>query len=119
MELIDKLGSNHTTNIGILPSASKHVSNKSAYQCLHIIDNKEILNGLKGSTKTKNRESLFKYQSRIYNVKRNSYVTHRGMKMNWNNRLSPSLNVIKPYVSKGLLRNYNNRSDTRLGPGII
>ena len=51
MELIGKLGSNNTTNIGILPSASKYVSIKFSDQCLHILNNKEILNGIKGIKK--------------------------------------------------------------------
>ena len=54
MEIICKLGSNGTTNIGIIPSASKDVSVKFVYQCLHILNNKEIFNGLKGSTKLQN-----------------------------------------------------------------
>ena len=62
MELIGKWWSYYTTNIGILLSASKHVSIKFADQCLHIIKNKEILNGTKGTTKIQKRESLFKYQ---------------------------------------------------------
>ena len=49
MELIGKLLSNNTTNIGMIPSASKAVSIKFADQCLHILNNKEILNGLKDS----------------------------------------------------------------------
>ena len=65
MELIGKLGSNDTSKIGILTSAPKDVSIKFAYQCIHIINNEEILNGLKGITKMQNRESIFKYQSRI------------------------------------------------------
>ena len=53
MELMGKLASNDTTNIGMLPSASKYVSINFAAQCLHMINNEEILNGLKGSTKMK------------------------------------------------------------------
>ena len=68
MELMGKLAGKDTKNIGMLPSASKYVSIKFAYQCLHIINNKEILNGLKGSTKMQKIQSQFKYQSRIYNV---------------------------------------------------
>ena len=41
----------------------------------------------------KNRESLFKYQSRIYNFQRNPGVNHRGMKMIWKNNFS----IIKCY----------------------
>ena len=45
------------------------------------------------------------------------------MKMMWNNKLFPSLNVINgktlPYVSKGILRHYHYRSDPKLGPGIV
>ena len=51
MEFIDKLGSNDTTKIRMLPIASKYVSINFADQCIHILNNKEILNGLKGSTK--------------------------------------------------------------------
>ena len=60
----------------MLPSASKDVSMKFTYQCLHIRNNIEIFNGLKGSTKMKKREPLFKYQSHIYNVQSNSDVNH-------------------------------------------
>ena len=54
MELMAILSSNYTTNIGILPSTSKYISIKFADQYLHILNNKERLNGLKGSTKMKN-----------------------------------------------------------------
>ena len=50
MEFIGKLSSNHTINVGTLSSASKDVSIKFSDQCLHIINDKEILNGIKGST---------------------------------------------------------------------
>ena len=123
MELIGKLASNNTSNIGMLPSASKDISVKLSYQCINIINNKERLNGLKGSTKMKNMESLFKYQSHIYNVQMNSGVNHRGVKMRWNNKLFPSLNVINvetsPYGSKGILRHNHYWSDPKLGPGIV
>ena len=62
MEPIDKLAGKDTSNIGMLPSASKYVSIKFADQCIHILNNKYRLNGLKDSTKMKNRESPFKYQ---------------------------------------------------------
>ena len=62
MKLMGKLASNNTTNIGMLPSASKYVSINFSDKCLHIINNKEILNGLKGSTKMQKRQSKFKYQ---------------------------------------------------------
>ena len=39
--------------------------------------------------KIQNRESLLKYQSRIYNVKINYDVNHRGMKMRWNDKPFP------------------------------
>ena len=55
MEIIGKLGSNDTTKIGMLPSASKYVSVKFSYQCLHILNNKLTFNGIKGSTKIQNR----------------------------------------------------------------
>ena len=110
-ELMVKLASNNTTNIEMLPSASKYVSIKFAGQCLHILNGKEILNGLKGITKMKKRQSQFKYQPHILNVQRNSDVDHRGTKMICNNKLFPSLNVINvktlPYASKGILRHYH------------
>ena len=65
MEPIVRLASNDTSKIGILPSASKYASIKFSDQCINIINNKEILNGLKVITKMKKRESIFKYQSRI------------------------------------------------------
>ena len=61
MELTGKLASNDTTNIGMLPSTSTYVSIKFGDQYLHILNNKEIFNGIKVSTRMKNRESLFKY----------------------------------------------------------
>ena len=51
MEPLGKLGSKHTTNIGMLPSTSKYVTIKFSDQCLHIINNKDRLNGIKCSTK--------------------------------------------------------------------
>ena len=95
MELIGKLTSNDTKNIGMLPSASKGVYVKFSDQCIHIFNNKDRLNGLKGSTKMQERESLFKYQSRVYSVQSNYDVDHRGMKMQWDNKMFSSLNVIK------------------------
>ena len=55
MELIGKLTSNDTKNIGMLPSASKGVYVKISDQHIHIFNNKDRLNGLKGSIKMKNR----------------------------------------------------------------
>ena len=51
MGIIGKLASNDTSKIGMLPSASKDLSVKFAYQCIHILNSKEIINGLKGITK--------------------------------------------------------------------
>ena len=65
----------------MLPSASKYVPVKFANHCINILNNKEILNELKVSTKLQKRESLFKNQSRIYNFERNSDVNHIGMKI--------------------------------------
>ena len=62
MEIIGKLGSKDTTKIIMLPSASKYAFIKLADQFIHVINNKERLNRLKGRTKMYNRESLFKYQ---------------------------------------------------------
>ena len=56
MELMVKLESNYATNIGMLSSASKYDSIKFAYQCLHIINNKEKFNELKVSTKMQKRQ---------------------------------------------------------------
>ena len=89
MELIGKLGSNDTTKIGILPSVSKYVFIKFSDQYIYIIDNKYRLNGLKSSTKIQKRESLFKYQSCLYNAQRDSDVNHRCMIIIWNNKPFP------------------------------
>ena len=92
-------------------------------QCLHIINNKEILNGLKGGTKIQKREPLFKYLSHIYNFQRNYDFNKIGIKMRWNNKHFPSLNVIKGKISsygrKGILRHYHYRSDPKLSLGIV
>ena len=53
MELIGKLASNYTSKIEIFPSVSKDVSVKFSDKCINIINNKEVLNGLKGSQKCK------------------------------------------------------------------
>ena len=45
----------------MLPSAPKDVSIKLAEQCLHILNNNDRLNGLKGIKKLQKRVSLFKY----------------------------------------------------------
>ena len=123
MEPIGKLVSNYTTNIGMLPSASKYFSVKFVDQCLHILNNIERLNGLKGITKKRKTTSQFKYQSRISSVQRNSGVYQRGMKMRWNNKLFLSLNSINgktsPYASKGILRHYHYRLDVKFGPDIV
>ena len=41
MELIGVLASNDTTNIGMLPSASKYISIKFSDKCLHNLNNRE------------------------------------------------------------------------------
>ena len=53
MELIGKLESKNTSNIGILTSDSKYTSIKFTDQCIHILNNKENLNELKGRKKFK------------------------------------------------------------------
>ena len=55
MYFIGKLASNDTSNIVMLLIASKEVFVKFADQCINIINNKERLNGLKGSTKIQKR----------------------------------------------------------------
>ena len=62
MVLIGNLVSNDTSNVGMLISASKDIYIKFADKFIRILNNKERLNGLKGSTKMQKRESLFKYQ---------------------------------------------------------
>ena len=42
LKLIGKLESNDTSKNGMIPSASKDVSIKFVYKCIHIINNKEI-----------------------------------------------------------------------------
>ena len=39
MELIGKSASKNTSNIGMLPSASKYISIKFSDQCIHILNN--------------------------------------------------------------------------------
>ena len=51
IELIGKLASNYIYNLTILPNASKDVSIKVPYQCIHILSNIDRLNVLKVSTK--------------------------------------------------------------------
>ena len=51
MELTGKLCINDNKNIGMLPCASKYVSVQFSYACPHILNNKQILNGLIGSQK--------------------------------------------------------------------
>ena len=72
MELIGKFAGNDTSTIEIIPSASKHLSIKFADQFIHMINNKDRLNGFKGITKIQHKESLFKYQSRFNNAQSNN-----------------------------------------------
>ena len=65
MELIGKFASNDTPNIEMTPSDSKEVSIKFEDQYVHIINNQERLNVIKGITKIQKMESSFKYKSRI------------------------------------------------------
>ena len=88
-----------------------------------MINIKDRLNGLKGSTKMKKIESIFKYQSGFYSIQSNNDVNHRGVKLQHNNKLFPSFNAINgkstKYRSKGVLRHYHYRSDPKIGPGIF
>ena len=70
MELMGILASNDATNIVMLPSASKYFFVNFADQCLHIINNKERLNGLKGSTKIQkdNHNSNINHLYKMFNV---------------------------------------------------
>ena len=123
IEMIGKLASNNTSNIGMLPSASKHVYIKFSDQCIQILYNKEGGNELKCSTRIQKREPLFKYQSRVYNIHRESDVNHIGIKMRCRDKLSLSLNVnndkTSTYGIKGILRHYEYRSYHKLSPGIV
>ena len=89
MELIGKLSSNDTSNIGMIPSASNDVIVKFADKCIHIICNKDRLNGLNARRIYQNIESLLKYQSRFHNVQSNNNVYYIGIKMQWNNKVFP------------------------------
>ena len=55
MEVLGKLVGNYTSKIEIIPSASRYVSIKFKEQFLHVINNSDWLNGLKGSTKIHKR----------------------------------------------------------------
>ena len=81
MELLGKLASNDPSEIVTLPSASNNVSINFEEKCLRMITNNDRLNGIKGGTKIQKRESLFKYQPCLYNVKRNDDVKHKCMKL--------------------------------------
>ena len=87
MELIGKLSSNDTSNIGMIPSASNDVFIKFSDQCIQIICNKDRLNGLNARRINQNIESLLKYQSRFHNVQSNNDVYHRRIKIQWNNKV--------------------------------
>ena len=52
---LGKLGSNVTSNIGIIPSVSKDVSVNFSEECSHVLTNNYRLNRLKGNTKIQNR----------------------------------------------------------------
>ena len=123
VELVGKLAKNNTSNIGRLLSASKDVSVKFTDHCINILNNEEILNRLRDSTKIENKESLFKFQSHIYSVKSNYDVNHRGMKMRCNNKRFSSFNGINgktyPYGIKGILRHYHYWQDPKLGQVIV
>ena len=57
MDRMFKLASNDTTNIVMLPSASKYVFINFEYQYIYIINNKERLNGLNGKKIKKDNEN--------------------------------------------------------------
>ena len=68
MELLGKLRSNDTSNIGMIPSASKYVSVNFSEQCLHIISKNDTFNGLKGITKMINIQYQFKFDFIFYKI---------------------------------------------------
>ena len=94
MELLGELATNDASKIGMLPSVSKNISINFPEQYFQIIIDNYRLNGLKGSTRTQNKESLFKYQQYFYNAQMKDDVKHRGVKFQWNNKLFLSLNLI-------------------------
>ena len=65
IERIGKLESNKTSKIGMLPRASKDVFIKFSDQYLQFHNKKEILNGLKDSTKIK-RENHYSNTNNVY-----------------------------------------------------
>ena len=69
-----------------------------------------------------NRQSIFKFKSRFYNVQSNDDVKHRGMKLRQNNKVFPSLSLINgktPYEIKGVLINYHYRYDPKLCQEVV
>ena len=123
MEIIGKLASNDTSNIGIVSSDSKYVFIKSADKCIPNFNNKGRLNGIKGRITMQNISSLLKYQSLSYIIQRNNDVKHRGMKMLCNNKLFILLNYINvklsTYGSKGAIIHCHYRSDPKLGQVVV
>ena len=87
MELIGKLTSNDTPNIGILPSASKEASIKISDKCIRIINERNRSNGLKFRKKFKRDNQYSNINQIIYNIKVNSDVNHKVMQMKRNNKL--------------------------------
>ena len=79
IEIIGKLSSNDISKIGMLPSASRDVSINFLNQCIHILNNKDSLNGLKVRKKYKKRITI-KMSIKFSNFQRNSNVNQRGMK---------------------------------------
>ena len=67
IKLIGKLASDDTTNIGMLTSASKDVSIKFADKCIHMINIKDRLNGIKGS-KISKRKNNYSNINNIYKM---------------------------------------------------
>ena len=65
MELIRKLASKNTSKVRIITIESKYISIHFSEQCLNIITKNDRLNGLKGGTKMKNTESLFKSKANL------------------------------------------------------
>ena len=56
MELIDKLASNYTSEIGMISSDPEYVSIKFEDQCIHTLNNKDRLNEFKIITEIQSRE---------------------------------------------------------------
>ena len=73
MELIGKLESDNTTKIGMLPCDSEYVPIQFSDKCLHMINNKEGLNGIKGNPKMQ-KEFHYSNINNVYTIFKETLV---------------------------------------------